>query len=82
MGVRIVTEDKTTVMYDSVTCWGFGPIFEGYDSEEQCEAFLTWLRDEHGLDARQPSDKEMDGLLAEWRAVALDEDGDLIVTDA
>ncbi len=48
MGVRTLggTADGTTpaaAMYDSVTGWMLGPIFEGDDACEQIEAFLAWL---------------------------------------
>jgi len=44
MGVRLITgksgNQEVTVMYDSVTNWAFGPLF---DSPEQAEAFQKWL---------------------------------------
>lgn len=48
MGVRTIigTVDGTrhgAAMYDSVTGWMIGPIWEADDAEDQIEAFLDWL---------------------------------------
>lgn len=63
MGVRLLTEDGKTAIYDSVTDTAFGPVFygldadedadsEGADSEEMAKLFLDWLPE----DARKYDD--------------------------
>jgi hypothetical protein len=50
MGVRVLVGDadgtKAAALYDSVTGWMIGPIFEAEDAYEQAEAFLDWMRHE------------------------------------
>ena len=44
MGLRFITDpvEHMTALYDSVTVWAFGPVFQGADSEAQAEAFCDW----------------------------------------
>lgn len=57
MGVRILAgkADATShaaAMYDSVSGWMIGPLWEAEDAEEQIESFLAWLgRGKHAVKA-------------------------------
>lgn len=42
MGLRTVTQDGVTTMYDSTIGQAFGPIIEDDDSENLAELFITW----------------------------------------
>lgn len=56
MGVRILSDNSkdydSACLYDSVTGWAFGPLFEDYD---KAQAFLDWL----DCDARVLTDKAL-----------------------
>ena len=41
MGLRLTSAEGVTAMFDSVTGWAFGPVFE---HEEDAEAFMGWAR--------------------------------------
>jgi hypothetical protein len=47
-------------LFDSVTCWAFGPTFM---DEEEAESFITWLRPR---DARELSESELTAAYSEW----------------
>lgn len=49
MGVRTLIGEadgtkRAAAMYDSVSGWMIGPIWEADDAPEQIEAFLQWMR--------------------------------------
>ena len=73
MGVRLLTQDGKTAIYDSVTDTAFGPVFygldadedadsEGADSEEMAQLFLDWL----AADARVYSNEELRGRFGDF----------------
>lgn len=41
MGLRYITSDDKTALYDSVTEWAFGPVF---NTEHAADQFLDWLQ--------------------------------------
>ena len=63
MGVRITSQEKVVALFDSVTGFAFGPTFQ---DEESADAFLVWLRDRDGRDARSLSDREIGELHRVW----------------
>ena len=78
MGCRILeAKDGTAVLYDSVTMWAFGNIFE---SSEEAEGFCQWLEQNpqtdlsclkaHGGDGKDPrefADHDLENLIAKYR---------------
>lgn len=73
MGVRILGADNGdgACLYDSVTMWAFGPIFEDAD---QAKAFLDWLPP--SVDARMFSDKELEQKHADFLQHLEDKEGE------
>lgn len=69
MGVRILGGEDGACLYDSVTMWAFGPIFEDH---EQAESFLQWLP--AGIDARTYSDKDLEAKHADFMQHLEDEE--------
>lgn len=63
MSVRITSQEKVVALFDSVTGFAFGPTFE---DEESADAFLAWLRERDGRDARVLSDREIADVHHVW----------------
>lgn len=64
MSVRILAglhdvDVPGAVLFDSVTGWAFGPVF---DSAAEAEAFRDWLPD----DARSYEDNQLEQLYEQW----------------
>lgn len=80
MGQRIIigheqgSEHEVAVLFDSVTGWAFGPVFDerdGIAGEDRLEAFLDWLEGAAGTtDLRSMKESEVEALVARWRSVA------------
>jgi len=66
MGVRILydSEREHACLYDSVTEFAFGPLFE---DEDEAEQFLRWLEAHDGRDARRLSDDDMINMVHAFR---------------
>jgi len=65
MGVRIIGDDETAVMYCSTTDWAFGPVFSDKDEHsafERIESFLRWLR----VDPREFDEVDLSMKYTEW----------------
>lgn len=63
--------NDSAVLFDSVTGWAFGPIFsEGEDgepsAEDRAQAFLDWLRENDGRDARRLTPGELERRYVQW----------------
>jgi hypothetical protein len=68
MAVRITTQENMHALYDSVTGWAFGPVFDRIDDAQQ---FLAWAQDESGLvDLRIMSDRALEEAYARFRELA------------
>jgi len=65
MGTHILSDGPVgrAVLYDSVTEWAFGPLFEDADD---AEAFLSWLQSFHGEDPRILDEPVLKERLNEW----------------
>lgn len=61
MGVRVIGGGDGACIYDSVTMWAFGPIFE---DAEQAEEFLQWLPRQP--DPRLYTDRELSGKYSDF----------------
>jgi hypothetical protein len=65
MGVRIISNqsgdygEKGAVIFDSVSGWAFGPVFDDYDA---AQAFLDWLPD----DARRYAGADLQRKHGDW----------------
>jgi hypothetical protein len=74
MGVRVLydVDQGMACIYDSVTGTPFGLIFhttEEADADDRAEAFLAWLQENDGRDARMLSQIELDKRISEWLVV-------------
>lgn len=56
----LVAREGEAVMYDTVTSWAFGPVFE---SESDARDFLRWC----GRDPRTISEAALEKVYADWR---------------
>jgi hypothetical protein len=68
MGVRIIGDDETAVMYCSTTDWAFGPVFTEkgvFSAPERIEAFLRYLG--KSRDPRSMSDSELESEYSKWQ---------------
>jgi hypothetical protein len=61
MGVRTTSGEKTVALFDSVTGWAFGRVF---DSDLEAEDFLAFTAD--GPDLRTLDDDQLDTLFCQW----------------
>jgi hypothetical protein len=69
MGCRVAPVKKTpglafydgAIMYDSVTDYCFGPIF---NTMKDAEDFIEWLEKKHNLDPREP--QLIEPFIDEW----------------
>jgi hypothetical protein len=61
MGLRLTATEGKCALYDSVTDWAFGPVF---DSPGEAEAFLRWTEAQgiEGGDVRSLSMRELEAL--------------------
>lgn len=64
MGLRILYDEAESIacMYDSVTGWAFGPVFENATPVDSALAFINWLPQ----DARAYNAPELEQLHAKW----------------
>lgn len=64
MGVRITTDENKAAIFDSVTGWAFGPVF---DTAEDAEDFLKFF-DANGIgpDPRAVSAKVLESAFGDW----------------
>lgn len=79
MGVRILVGNEQgsrleiACLFDSVTGWAFGPVFQqgedGYAPEDLAELFLAWLRENDHGDPRQLAPGILEDLYNRWRSV-------------
>jgi len=63
LGVRNTTDEGKTALYNSVTNFAFGPVF---DDEFAAEDFCNWFRKEDGRDLRDLKNKELQEVHARW----------------
>ena len=72
MGLRFVTDDEVTAMYDSVSGWAFGPIFH---DEDEAQRFLDWTETQgvRAGDVRSVPLAELDELWARYNKWTPDE---------
>jgi hypothetical protein len=61
MSVRLTSTEGKVALFDSVTEWAFGPVF---DSVAQADDFLAFTAE--GQDLRTLSDRQLEQLLAAW----------------
>lgn len=71
MSVRILYDSQKhhACLYDSVTDWAFGPVFQdqnGYTAIEQATWFTEWLQTEDGRDARIIPSDQLETIYARW----------------
>jgi hypothetical protein len=59
MGVRLTTAENVVAIFDSVSGFAFGPVFE---SDEAAEAFITFLP----MDARTYSVGDLELMYGRW----------------
>lgn len=52
MSVRLTSQESRVALFDSVTGYAFGPTF---DSDEDAESFVAFVRDISGQDPREIS---------------------------
>ena len=65
MGVRVTSQEGKHALFDSATAVAFGPVF---DSMEDCDAFLEFLREIGERDPRHIPVGELVGFAEEWKA--------------
>lgn len=63
MGVRDTSTERKVAMFDSVTGFAFGPVF---DTEADLEEFMEWWDETSNRDLRDLSDAELEEALAKW----------------
>ena len=67
MGVRFIIgeegETDRVAMYDSVTGWAFGPVF---DSPDRADHFLDWLAENGHGDPRKYGSNVLEGLYKQY----------------
>ena len=63
MGVRITGREGKTALYDSVSGFAFGIVF---DSDEDAESFLEFSKREEPRDLRILKDSELESLYSKW----------------
>lgn len=81
MGVRILVGkadgalcDNAAILYDSVSGWAFGPLFDDF---EQADHFANWLP----VDARAYTDIRLAEMYSRWReSSAFDGEGEFVGT--
>jgi hypothetical protein len=61
MGVRI-TDDRNVALFDSVTGYAFGPVFE---SRDDAEDFMAWFGD-HPSSLRTTPNSTLEALVHAW----------------
>ena len=63
-------EREIACLFDGVTGWAFGPVFargeDGESPEDRAQAFLDWLAENDGRDAREIPSGELEALYADW----------------
>lgn len=63
MGIRITDSDHVAI-YDSVSDWAFGPVF---DSEESAQKFLNWTVENcYGADLRSMTPSELESVYGRY----------------
>ena len=63
MGVRITGREGVSALYDSVSGFAFGIVF---DSDEDVESFLEFSKREEPRDLRILKDSELKSLYSKW----------------
>jgi hypothetical protein len=63
MGVRTTDAEHKVALFDSVTGWAFGPIFE---DDEEANDFLSFSEEKESRDLRQLTEAELNDLYGRW----------------
>ena len=63
MGIRITGREGVSALYDSVSGFAFGIVF---DSDEDVESFLEFSKREEPRDLRILKDSELESLYSKW----------------
>ena len=64
MGVRITKDEGKVALFDSVSGFAFGPVF---DDEFEAEAFLAYCRNHDLPDPRAMSDRDIEDHVVAFR---------------
>lgn len=70
MGLRILydPDEPAACLWDSVSDWAFGPVFEGESAFTDAQAFIEWLPE----DARKYEQNDLWELYGQWRDTTRD----------
>lgn len=63
VGVRTTSGEGKVALFDSVSGFAFGPVF---DSDEEIDAFLDYAREHEPRDLRALTDRQLTALYETW----------------
>lgn len=66
MGVRFTTNEGVTALFDSVSGWAFGPVFEDSEQSQDFLDFHEKTDDRHADDLRSYTIADLESLHKEW----------------
>lgn len=65
MGVRITSDEDKAALFDSVSGWAFGPVF---DNSDEADDFLTYCESAELPDLRTMSEPDLMNAHEKWAA--------------
>lgn len=75
MGIRITSQEDKSALFDSVSGWAFGPVFED-DIEAEC--FLSWTEEKGYPDLRSVSLAVLAEAYGMWKLEIEEADSELV----
>jgi hypothetical protein len=69
MSVRITSDEEVVALYDNVSGFAFGEVF---DSTEEATSFLEWCETHVNTDLRKLTNEQLIQARAEWTAYILE----------